>query len=156
MDGAATSKTSGREATPPKDDESTNGSGPGPRILTAAEILERAPSDVQTKLVEVPEWAPKEGAEPVYVKIKTLTGAERARIASIGSKAGDAAWGEMEIQQFLLAVIEPRLDEHQVRQLYSQATTGFKRVIDAHDELSSMNKEELRQARSEFRQPEQR
>jgi len=133
--------------TPVGGDAVSNGSvaddGHLPR-LTVEQAL-NAPSDLREMVVDVPEWGGS-------VKIRTLTAAERARIRQVGMQRVDSAvaWAEMEIQQFLAAVIEPRFTEHQVRKLHASSGTAFQRVIDAHDELSAMDKEALAEARKQF------
>ena len=139
-----------RDATPatPEIAAEPDANGNLPR-LTVEAILE-SPSDLREEIVNVPEWG---GGGSV--KIRTLTSGERSRIRQVGMRTADSdlAWGEMEIQQFLSAVIEPTFTEHQVRKLYAKSGPAFQRVIDAHDKLSAMKKEELAEARQTF--PEQ-
>ncbi len=120
-----------------------NGSG----MLTVEQILERAPKDLVTKVIEVPEWDGK-------VTIRTLTAAERSRIRQLGIQAGrsEVEWGEMEVQQFLAGVVDPKMTEAQVRQIHEGSGPGFVHIIAQHDELSDMSKEEIRNARAEFPQ----
>lgn len=115
-------------------------------VGTVDQILEAAPRDIRTETIEVPEWN-------CSVVIKSLTAAEKARIRQVGIQPGNpaVAWGEMEIEQFLAGVAEPKFNRHQVQKLHQTSSIGFGRVIDAHDELAEMSKEELRKAQQDFR-----
>lgn len=116
--------------------------------LTVEEILKRAPDDLIEQEIDMPEWGGS-------IKIRTLTAYERARIRQVGIRLGaeETAWGEMEVQQFLAAVVEPEFNEMEVRKLQATSGPAFAKVISAHDDLSSMSKEEIRDARKQF-QPE--
>ncbi len=117
-------------------------------VGTVEGILEVAPKDLIEEWVDVPEWECR-------VKIKTFTADQRAQIRQIGIRSPETAWGDMEVHQFLMAVVEPKFNEHQARKLHQNSGAGFARVIERHDELSAMSKEELREAREAFRGPDE-
>lgn len=121
--------------------------GSGPRFLTVDQIMERAPKDLREEVVHVPEW---DGD----VRIKSYTAAELSRIrdesvTGVGETA-QISLGKMEILQFQLAVVEPRFSEEQVRNLRLVSGRGFSRVIEAIDNMTGTDKEELRRAQQEF------
>ena len=117
-------------------------------IGSVEDILKKAPQDIVEEILDIPEWE-------CSVKLKSFTAAETAAIkeASLALKGEETevAWGEMEVQQFKLAVVEPAFTEEQVRQLHLTSGRGFKRVIDWSDDQSNINKEELRKMREDFR-----
>jgi hypothetical protein len=122
----------------------TNGQAP---IGTVEQIMERAPKDLVEEVLYIPEWE-------CSVKVRSLTAAARARVRQrgVGFKGEEMqmAWAEMEIAQFKEGVREPKFSTDEVRKLHMRSGRGFQRVVDWLDEHSSMNKEELEQAREEF------
>lgn len=117
-------------------------------IGTVEGILKKAPEDIVEETIDIPEWE-------CSVKLKSFTAGESAAIKeaslSLEGEKTDVAWGEMEIQQFKMAVVEPSFTEEQVRQLHLTSGRGFKRIIDWSDAQSNINKEELRKMREDFR-----
>lgn len=120
-------------------------------IGTVEGILKKAPSDLVTKVIEVPEWE-------CSVKIRSFTAAQSAMIREKGlAFKGDeteVSWAEMEILQFQLGVVDPNFTEDQVRELHLSSGNGFGRVISELDKLSKLDKEGIRKAREEFQQQE--
>lgn len=121
-------------------------------IGSVEEILKKAPSDLVTKIIEVPVWE-------CSLKIRSYTAAQAAMIREKGLAFKDdetkVAWAEMEILQFQLGVIEPNFTEDQVRELHLSSGTGFGLVISELDKLSKLDKEGIRKAREEFQKSEQ-
>lgn len=118
---------------------------------TVEAILDKAPSDLMEKVIDVPEWG-------CSVRIRSLTAAQSARIRQQGIKLKSdetkVAWAEMEILQFMEGVVEPKFDHSQVRKLHLTSSAGFNRVIQELDDLSNIDKEELREIRDQFQEQE--
>lgn len=121
-------------------------------IGTVEQILEAAPKDIVTDVLEVPEWG-------FAVRVQSFTAAQSAAVKQRGfgfkGEETTVAWAEMEIMQFQMGVIEPKFTEEQVRQLHLSSGPGFARVIEKLDELGKIDKEALRKAREEFPGSEQ-
>lgn len=115
------------------------------QYLTVDQAKENAPADLQEEDVEV--WGGK-------VRVRSLTAAQSAAVkqASIDLKGRhpDVAWAEMERRQFLYGVIIPKHTKEQVKDLHVSSGVGFKKIVDKIDELSGIDKEELRKAQDEF------
>lgn len=120
---------------------------PTMEIGTVDQILEAAPGDIVTEVIDVPEWG-------CAVKLKSFTAYEAASIrqAGIGFRGEntEVAWAQMEKQQFLLGVMEPSFTPNQVEKLHMSSGRGFARVIQWLDEKSNIDKEALKSAREEF------
>jgi len=121
-------------------------------IGTVEQILERAPKDLKTEVVPIPEW-------DCSLRLRSLSAAQSAEVRQvsldISGDSPDVAWAAMERRQFLEGVLEPKFDESQVAQLHKSSGRGFARVIAWLDANSGTNKEELRKAQHEFREPEE-
>jgi len=115
-------------------------------------ILKAAPSDLVEELIEVPEWG-------CSVRVRSFTAAQSARIRQrgIGFKGENTtvAWAEMEKQQFIEGVIEPKFDKKSVEALHRTSGRGFSRVIKWLDEHSNMDKEALAEAKKEFQESDE-
>lgn len=124
-----------------------------PQVASAEELLAAAPKDLHEETLTIPEW------DDLAVRVRSLTSAKSAKVkqASIdlSGKNPDVVWAEMEVTQFLEGVVEPELTRDQVRQLHRSSGPGFQRVIQWIDEHSGIDKEELRKAQQEFREPEE-
>lgn len=111
-------------------------------------ILKKAPEDIVTKVIDVPEWE-------CSITIRSFTAAQSAMIREKGiafkGEETEVAWAEMEILQFHLGVIDPTFTEEQARELHLTSGTGFALVITEMDKLSKLNKEEIAKAREDFR-----
>lgn len=107
-----------------------------------------APSDIKTDTIDIPEWG-------CSLEIRSFTAAQQARVKQesivLSGQNPDMRWAEMEKVQFLLGVTKPRFKKEQVNVLHNQSGPGFKRVIDALDALSGIDKEKLREAQESFR-----
>lgn len=119
-------------------------------IGTVEEILKNAPSDIVEEILEIPEWG-------CSVKVRSFTAAQSASVKQhgLGFRGEETlvAFAEMEIQQFVEGVIEPRFSKDEVRHLYNISGAGFQRVINWLDEKSGTDKETIRSAREEFPGP---
>lgn len=119
-------------------------------IGTVEQILEEAPKDLKEEILEVPEWN-------CSVRVRSFTAAEAAAIKEAGFEFKGTEtvinWGEMEIQQFLRGVIEPKFPEDKVRELHLSSGTGFTRVTGWLEEQSNIDREKLAKARDEFQGP---
>jgi hypothetical protein len=109
--------------------------------------------DLIEQTLEVPEWG-------CSIKIRTPTANDSARIKRAGAqmvgKRVEVDFAAMERKQFELCVAEPKFNEQQVLQLATRSGPGFRRVIDALDELGGGDdKEALRKAQREFQEPAQ-
>lgn len=130
-------------------DTAGNGSIPK-RYASAEELLENAPKDII-----------EEDVENVFggltVRIRGLTAAQSAHVKQqsftvSGGRTPDLAWARMEITQFELGVVEPKLKHDQVLMLHRQSGPSFAKVIGRLDEISGIGKEELRVAQKEFQE----
>lgn len=124
--------------------------GPAPApmgggYLSVDEIIERAPSDLEERDVEV--WGGK-------VRVRGLTVAQAARIHQGNVKVvrgnPDVNIAAVQIAKFELGVVKPKLTHDQVVTLHKTSGAGFTRVVGVIDELSGMSEEELRDAQQEF------
>jgi hypothetical protein len=114
--------------------------------LTAVQAVENAPADCEE--VDV---------DDVFggrVRVKALTASQSAAVkqASIvlSGRNPEVTWAAMEMMQFRLGVIEPKFTEAQVRTLHLESGRSFAKVIAKLDEISGLNKEELRKAQETF------
>lgn len=146
-------------ATPPSTPERTPTPTPAPparRVLTADQAIENASAghDLVTEWID--DVFPDKDGVTGSVKIRALSAAQRARVKQAAIKQGRdtrIVWGEMERLQFYLGVVEPSFTEDQVRTLHLKAGPSFQKVIDALDKLSQIDKESLKQAEDDFREP---
>jgi hypothetical protein len=124
-----------------------NGGGGHLPIGTADQILEAAPKDIVTDVLDIPEWG-------YAVKVKSYTSAKAAEIKERGISQGEGdmkvAFAAMEVAQFQLGVIEPKMDESQVRMLHATSGKGFQRIIKWLDQNSGTGKDDLAKAKDEF------
>ncbi len=115
-------------------------------ILTADQILD-APSDLAEETVEIAEWGGS-------VKIRSLTAAEHAKVrqASIRLKGDETAllFAEIEKRQVQYALVEPKLSEHQVNQLFHRTGPSWRRLVDAIDRISNTDARKLAEAAESF------
>lgn len=114
--------------------------------ITVQRALELAPADLEERDVRFLDGK---------VRVRALTAAQVARVKqasiNLAGRNPDVAWGDMERMQFELGVIEPQFTGDQVRTLHLSCPAGeFQRVIDALDQMSGTDKEELRKAQREF------
>ena len=123
-----------------KEAPSTNG------YVTAAEAVERAPSDCK-----------EEDVENVFggkVRIRGLTAAQSARVKQesikLGGRNPDVVWAAMELLQFEMGVIQPQFSAAQVQKLHVTAGPSFTKVITAIDALSGTSEEERKKAHEAF------
>lgn len=119
---------------------------------TADDLLAAAPLDIQEKDV-TDVFGGK------TVRIRGLTAAQAAHVKSVSfqtqGRTPSVAWGQMEIEQFKLGVLKPKLEHNQVVMLHRMSGPSFAKVIAALDELSGIEKDELREAQKEFQDTEQ-
>jgi hypothetical protein len=141
--------------TPTTIKEAENKNGATKRYATAEELLTNAPLDIREQDVE-------DVFGGLTVRVRGLTAAQSAHVKqqsfNMEGRAPDVAWGLMEITQFELGVVEPKLKHEQVLMLHRTSGPSFAKVINALDELSGIGKEELRKAQKEFQeagQPDQ-
>lgn len=124
---------------------STNGASP--TYATAEQLLENAPKDItEQDITDV--------FGGLTVRIRSLTAAQAAHVKqqsiNLQGRNPDVAWGRMEITQFELGVINPKLTHEQVLILHRTSGPSFNKVIEALDKLSGMDKEELLKAQEDF------
>ena len=113
--------------------------------LSVDQALENAPADCEECDVE---------AFGGKVRVRALTAAQSARVRQVSvnmrGQAPEIMWAAMEMEQFRLGVIVPKFNADQVRTLHLQSGRSFAAVIAKLDEISGLNKEELRKAQQEF------
>jgi hypothetical protein len=120
-----------------------------PQYATADELLTNAPQDIR-----------EEDVTNVFggltVRIRGLTAAQAAHVKSVSfnmqGKSPEVGWGQMEIAQFEMGVIRPKLSHEQVIMLHRMSGPSFTKVIEALDALSGIGKDELRKAQQEFQE----
>ncbi len=114
--------------------------------LSVEEAIANAPADCEERDVE--------GVFGGKVRVRSLTAAQSARVrqasVNLSGRNPDVVWAEMEIRQFEFAVIQPKFTHDQVKSLHLAAGKSFAKVIGVIDEISGMDKEELRKAQQEF------
>jgi hypothetical protein len=119
------------------------------RYATAEDLLANAPKDIKEVDVE-------DVFGGLTVKVRGLTAAQAAHVKQLSfnmqGRSADIVWGMMEITQFELGVIEPKLTHEQVLMLHRTSGPSFAKVIDTLDKLSGIGKEELRKAQSDFQE----
>lgn len=116
---------------------------------TAEQLLENAPKDIR-----------EEDVQNIFggltVRVRGLTAAQSAHVKQLSftlqGRGPDLAWAQMEIAQFEIGVIQPKLSHQQVLMLHRTAGESFTKVIEKIDELSGIGKEELRAAQKEFQE----
>jgi hypothetical protein len=126
-----------------------NGSGNGD-YLSVEQLLVNAPADITERDVE-----------DVFggkVRIRALTAAQAAKVQQAGIKTTQnrgiqVSIPEAEVTKFELAVIAPKMDHNQVLQAYQNSGPSFNKVLEAIDELSGTNDEELVKAQAAFPGP---
>lgn len=120
-------------------------------IGTVEQILEAAPKDLKEEILEIPEWG-------YSVRVRTFSAAESAAIKEGGFEFKGTEtvinWGEMEVQQFMRGVIEPKFPEEKVRELHLTSGAGFSRVVGWLEENSGVDRQRLEKAREDFRGPQ--
>jgi hypothetical protein len=124
--------------------EATNGKS---RYATAEEVMAAAPFDCK-----------EEDVEDVFggkvFRIRGLTAAMQSRVKQesikLGGRSPDVIWAAMELVQFELGVIEPKLSTSQVQTLHATAGPSFTKVIAAIDALSGTSEEERKKAQAAF------
>lgn len=129
-------------------DTATN--GVPKRYASAEDLLINAPKDIIEKDVE-------DVFGGLTVRVRSLTASQAAHVKQKsftmgGGRTPDLAWGQMEIAQFEMGVIEPKLSHEQVLMLHRMSGASFAKVINVLDEISGMGKEELRAASREFQE----
>lgn len=133
-------------ATAPPIAAQSNGSTAEDGYLSVEDAIANAPADCEERDVE--------GVFGGKVRVRSLTAAQAARVKqasiSLAGRNPDVAWAEMEMRQFEFAVIKPKFSPDQVKTLHLSAGKSFAKVIGVIDEMSGMNKEELREAQREF------
>lgn len=121
-------------------------------IGTVENILKKAPEDLVTEKIDVPQWG-------CSLQIRSFTAAQSAMIKQRGfafkGEETAVAWAEMEILQFQQGVVEPHFTEDQVRELHLSSGPAFALVIEELDRISKIDKEALRKARDEFPGPDE-
>src|SRR5215471_3517424 len=136
-------QTTVEEANPDRQYATSNGDGIPRRYATAEELLTNAPKDIIEKDVE-------DVFGGLTVRVRGLTAAQAAHVKqqsfNMSGRGPDLAWAQMEITQFELGVIEPKLKREQVLMLHRTAGPSFTKVIQVLDEISGIGKEELRTA----------
>jgi hypothetical protein len=135
----------------PSREYATGGNGVARKYATAEELLEAAPKDIR-----------EQDVNDVFggkcVKVRGLTAAQSAHVRQLsftvrgGQRVPELAFAQMEIAQFELGVVEPKLSHDQVLMLHRTAGPSFTRVIEVLDELSGIGKEELRKAQKDFQE----
>jgi len=140
--------TTVEEPNPARTYDTSNGGAPR-RYATADELLANAPKDIVEKDVE-------DVFDGLTIRVRGLTAAQASQVRqqslNMNQRGADVAWAQMEIAQFEMGVIEPKLSHTQVVMLHRTAGPSFTRVIEVLDELSGTNKEELRNAQREFQE----
>lgn len=130
---------------------STGNGGVPRRYATPEEMLANAPKDIIEKDVE-------DVFGGLIVRVRGLTAAQSAHIRQQslsmrgGGRAPELGWAQMEILQFELGVIEPKMTHEQVLMLHRTSGPSFTKVISVLDEISGIGKEELREAQREFQE----
>lgn len=138
------------DANPERQYDTSNGSAPK-RYASPEELLANAPKDIIEKDVE-------DVFGGLTVRIRGLTAAQSAHVRqqsiNISGRRGNTemAWAVMEVTQFELGVIEPKLDHAQVLMLHRTSGPSFQKVIEELDDISGINKEALQEARDEFQE----
>jgi hypothetical protein len=93
------------------------------------------------------------------VRIRGLTAAQAAHVKSVSfqtqGRTASVAWGMMEITQFELGVIKPKLEHSQVVMLHRMSGPSFAKIIAALDELNVIDQDELRNTQKKFQATEQ-
>ena len=116
---------------------------------TPEALLAGAPLDIKEKDVT-------EVFGGLTVRIRGLTAAQAAHVKhqsfNMQGNSPDVAWGQMEIAQFELGVIKPKLSHQQVVMLHRMSGPSFSKVIEELDSLSGIGKDELRKAQGEFQE----
>ena len=124
--------------------------GHHPRYATAEELLLGAPKDIEERDVT-------DVFGGLTVRVRGLTASQSAHVKqqslTLKQRGAEMAWAQMEITQFELGVIEPKLTHEQVLMLHRTSGPSFQKVIDVLDEISGIGKDELRKAQQEFQEP---
>lgn len=143
--------TTVEEANPQRVYDTANGGAPR-RYATAEDLLANAPKDITEQDVE-------DVFGGLTVRVRGLTAAQSAHVKekslSLGTRGGQqagVAWAQMEITQFELGVIEPKMTHDQVLMLHRMSGPSFAKVIQVIDDISGIGKEELRKAQEEFQE----
>jgi hypothetical protein len=140
-------KTTVEEPNPDRVYDTSN--GVPRRYATAEELLSNAPKDIVERDVE-------DVFSGLTVRVRGLTAAQAAHVRqqslNMGRGGASVVWAQMEIAQFELGVIEPKLAHEQVVMLHRMAGPSFAKVIEVLDEISGIGKEELRKAQEEFQE----
>lgn len=119
---------------------------------TPDQLLANAPKDIK-----------EEDVHDVFggltVRVRALTAAQSAHVKQLSftlqGRGPDLAWAQMEIAQFEIGVIQPKLTHQQVLMLHRTAGVSFTRVIEVIDRITGISKEELRSAQQEFQEERQ-
>lgn len=118
--------------------------------LTGDQMEQNAPRDLVEKDVE--------GVFGGKVRIRSLSAHQAAKVDSAGFKMKPSGSGvvvtitDAQLLKFQLGVINPDLsqDPNRVMRLYQQSGPSFRKVLDAIDEISGTNENELRDAEAAF------
>lgn len=128
---------------------------PRRRVRSADDIVRNSQGGYDLATEWVDDVFPDETGETCSVRIRSLTAEQGTRVKTAAIKPGGRGdtqiiWAQMEIKQFLMGVVEPAFSEPQVIQLHQTSGSSFQRVIAALDKISGIDKEDLRQAQSDF------
>lgn len=131
--------------------EYATGNGVARKYASAEELLENAPKDIiEEDVTDV--------FNGLTVRVRGLTAAQSAHVKQTAfsmrgpGQSPALSWSQMEITQFELGVIEPKLTHEQVLMLHRMSGRSFAKVIEKLDEISGTNKEQLREAQKEFQE----
>jgi len=127
----------------------TGSNGVARRYATAEDLLANAPKDIVEQDVE-------DVFGGLVVRVRGLTASQAAHVKqmsfSVAGRNPELSWAQMEMAQFELGVIEPKMEQAQVLMLHRTAGKSFAKIIAVIDEISGIGKEELRKAQSEFQE----
>lgn len=127
----------------------SSANGDSSKYASADDLLANAPKDIIECDVE-------NVFSGLTVRIRGLTAAQSAHVRQMSfnmqGRRPEVAWALMEVTQFELGVIQPKLTHEQALMLHRTAGPSFTKVIEKLDEISGTNKEELRKAQKEFQE----
>ncbi len=127
----------------------SSANGDSKKYASVDDLLANAPKDIIER--DVPDVF-----GGLTVKVRGLTAAQSAHVRQMSfnmqGRRPEVAWALMEVTQFELGVVQPKLTHEQALMLHRTAGPSFTRVIEVLDEISGTNKEELRKAQKEFQE----
>jgi hypothetical protein len=132
-------------------------------VLTKDELFRRAPSDIVTDTIDVPEWLSDEERElleqekPVdmpQVRVKSLTSGQQAVITKLCVKFGDGSVDldvpRLQRMQVMDGLVEPLLTAKEVERFQQQSGAGFQRVLNWITDKSGFDEDKAKDAVRRF------